>query len=640
MRKNKLLYILIPIIIILVALLGGFIYLKLNSSPKKIFTKTISKVFETLDLKQEKYNTLKSKVELSGSIESNEENEEIEEINAILEDSKIILNSEVDIQNLLVNQNIEVVYNSESFINANMLLQDEKIYIALKDWLDKYIEIPLEEDDVSEIKNFTNDLETLDLNLLVDVIKEEFIKKLQEQEYTKESTNLYLDGKETKVTKSSLKLSEEQIVTFIKELLENLKQNENFKNALGTYKEEIIESIDEILENVPTEDFDEDTKICFSIYTKGLFNKIVAVDFTVETSEEVTAGTEFIKRSEEKYELNIYENDEETRTELIKVIIDNKKENKNKGTMLISITSGEETIEFTYKYEVKNEETIFELSTNIEDTSLTVSGNTIKKDNSYNGNFTVLVKTSEYGTIEFNCLYNLEYNAKIEKVDVSNSTTIDEISEEDMQTLMTNMQESKIYELVADLYVQDQLFEYAKAAKDAKDDTEDITNQLENSTNEAMNDIFASLSKISSAPIVTRAGQTVEYKVPNGFEESSYSSEDWKHYSDENYNEIYVSIEKETVEEYLKELENEYVLTSEYYTDQELSGIDTYGVEDKIYKYRSIVYKDSYATYCNLYFAYELKNGYIYVVEVKTENGNISLDDVNEFLKIVILGTE
>lgn len=634
MRRNKLLYILIPIIIILVALLGGFIYLKLNSSPKKIFTRTISKVFETLDLKQEKYTTLKSKVEFSGSIESNEENEEVEEINDILENSKIVLNSEVDTNNLLINENLEVIYNNEDFINANIIMQDEKMYIALKDWLDKYIEIPLEEDDVSEIKNFTNNLEILDLDLLVDVIKEEFIKKLQKQEYTKESTNLYLDGKETKVTKSSLKLSEEQAVTFIKELLENLKQNENFKNALGVYKEEIIESIDEILENVPTEGFDEDTKICFSIYTKGLFNKIVAVDFTEETLDGTTEGIEFIKRSEEKYELNIYENDGEMRTELIKVIIDNKKENKNKGTMLISIMSGEETIEFTYKYEVKNEETIFELSTNIEDTSFTVSGNTIKRDNSYNGNFTVLVKTSEYGTIELNCLYNFEYDAKIEKVDVTNATTLEEMSEEDQQTLVTNIQKSKLYELIENNLIEsEKLFEYAKAARD---DTEDTKNQLENSTNEAMNDILTVLSGVSAEPKVTRDGQTVEYKVPNGFKASSYSEEDWKHYSDENYNGVYVSIEYESVEDYLKEIENEYVLTSEYYTDQELSEIDTYVAEDKTYQYRSIVYKDSYTAYCNLYFAYELKDGYIYVVEVETENGNISLEDINEFLKITM----
>lgn len=629
MRRNKLLYILIPIIIILVALLGGFIYLKLNSSPKKIFTRTISKVFETLDLKQEKHTTLKGKVELSGSVESNEKNEDIEEINDILQGSKIVLNSEVDTKNLLMNENLEVVYNNEDFINANIIMQDEKMYIALKDWLDKYIEIPLEDDDVSEIKNFTNNLETLDLDSLVDVIKKEFIKKLQEQKYTKESTNLYLDGKETKVTKSSLKLSDEQTVTFIKELLENLKQNENFKNALGTYKEEIIESIDEILENVPTEDFDEDTKICFSIYTKGLFNKVVAVDFTVETLEKTTAGIEFIKRSEEKYELNIYENDEGIRTEIIKVEIDNKKEDKNKGKMLIYITSGEETIELTYKYEVKNEETIFELSTNIEDTSFTASGNTIKRDNSYNGNFTVLIETSEYGTIEFNCLYNFEYDTKIERADVSNATVLDEMSEEDEQTFITNVQESKAYGFIKELIESDQLFEYAK---DARDDTK---NQLENSTNEAMNDIVAGLSGMLPESKVTRDEQTVEYKVPNNFEVSIYSEEDYKQYSDE-YNEVYVSIEKETVEDYLKQIEDEYVLTSEYYTDQELSGIDTYVVEDKTYQYRSIVYKDSYTTYCNLYFAYELKDGYIYVVEVKTENGNISLEDINEFLKITM----
>ncbi len=605
MRKNKLLFILIPVIIILLALLGGFIYLKVNSAPKKIFTGAINKAFEFLEVEEDKYTTVKSKVELSGSIES--EDESVKEVKDILENSKITINSELDTKNLFANENIQVVYNNENLINLDAIMQDQKIYIAFRDWLDKYIEVPIEEAELLKLNEITDNLGSIDANLLLKSVQEEFVKEIKKQEFIQEKVKLNLDGKETKVTKSSLKLSEEQATTFVKEFLENLKQNENFQKATGEYKDEIIDEISATLEDLPTEDFNQDTKMSFSIYTKGILNKFVAADFTIEEEEKITAGIEFVKQNKGKYEFAIYENDEEERTNLIKITLNDEKESKNKGTIKISAYFEDEVLDLICKYELKDEQVTFELSTTIENVELALSGNVIEKGNTYSGTLMISTKVQEFGTVNLNFLYNFEYNAQIQKVDVSNSTTIEELNEDDQQTLLNNMQNSKLYELI---------------------ENNNLQNLISN----------GNVPTNPSEAKVTKDGQTVVYKVAGNFKENSNSEEDFKQYEDDNYNMIYVRIENKSADEYLKELENEYVLKSDLYKEQEISETSTYGANGKEYKYRTIIYKDKddNTVYCNLCFAYNLNNGYVFTVEVDTENGNISLDDVNEFLNITI----
>lgn len=603
MRKNKLLFILIPVIIILLALLGGFIYLKLNSNPKQIFTGAINKAFEFLEVEEDKYTTVKSKVELSGSIES--EDESVKEVKDILESSKIAINSEIDAKNLVVNENIQVVYNNENLINLDASVQDQKIYIALKDWLDKYIEVPVQEAELLKINEVADNLSSIDANLLLKSVQEEFVKEIQKQEFVQEKVKLNLDGKETKVTKSSLKLSEEQAVTFVKEFLENLKQNENFQKSIGENREDVIKNIETLLGDFPTEDFDQSTEICFSIYTKGILNKFVAVDFTIEEEEKTTAGIEFVKQNEGKYEFAMYQNDEEERTNLIKITLEDEKESKTKGTIKISAYFEDEVLDLICKYELKDEQLTFELSTTIENVELALSGNIIEKGTTYSGTLMVSTKVQDFGTVNLNILYNFEYNVQIQRADISNATTIEELTDDEQQTFVNNIQNSKLYELIEKNNLQDL-----------------IPN--------------GNVSTASSEAEVTKNGQTVGYKVAGNFKENSNSEEDFKQYEDDNYNMIYVRIEDKSADEYLKELENEYVLKSDLYKEQEISETSTYGANGKEYKYRTIVYKDDDTVYCNLYFAYNLNNGYVFTVEVDTENGNISLDDVNEFLNITI----
>ena len=137
-------------------------------------------------------------------------------------------------------------------------------------------------------------------------------------------------------------------------------------------------------------------------------------------------------------------------------------------------------------------------------------------------------------------------------------------------------------------------------------------------------------------PEVSYDGYTVKYNIPDEFEASEYNSENFKMYMDDNYNSIYVTINWDSVDSYMSDLDDSYVLTSDFYENQEISDTRTYTVNGKEFKFRTITYNDEYGEYVDLYFAYELDDEYCYVVEVETEGGNISWDTIEYFLDITV----
>ena len=585
MRNKKILFILIPVIIIALVLIGGFAYLTLNSTPEKIFTKSISKAFGALK-DEEEIKTLKGKMTLSANIESEEE--EIQAINDVLEASSIALDMSVDTENMIINENFNVIYDEDSLLNAYILLQDQKGYIYLPDWLDKYLEIPVETED------YVQDL-NLDPNKILEAIETELINVISKQEFTQSKNG------STKI--STLDLSQEQFIALCKEFLGNLKQNEMFNNALGEYKEDVISGIDEILAELEDATYDEESRAIISIYTKGLLNKLAGVSVDLKDGEDTVAGM-LLAIGEVKSEFVVYEEYDGERTEQLKITVEDKKENKNKGTATITVTSDEEEFVVVYSYENKDNQTAFEATTEIEGVQLTIKGNSIKDGNNYKGKLVISMAQEEYGTININCDYDFTYGVEIQKTDVQDAVLIDELSEEDQEEFMTNLQKSKLYELI---------------------EQSSLVNNLKNVGNPN-----------SDEPIIKYNGKTVTYNVPTTFTASNYNTEDYKMYTDQNYNSIYVSVENTDMDTYLKSLDEEYILTSDFYENQEISESSEYDANGRIYKYRTITYSDDYSAYVNLYFVCELEDGYSYIVEVESENGAISLDDINMFLDISV----
>lgn len=598
MKNKKLLFILIPIILVVLILIAGVVFLKLNSAPRKIFKNSISKVFEITENTGEKYTTMKGTMNFTANIES--DNEQIQAMNEMLQTANIGLNMEADTKQMIVNENLNVTINNQNLLNATLLLQDQKGYVYLQDWLDKYLELSEDELEYSELAEYSEKMATLDQNKLMEAIKEELIKAILKQDLSQEKVTLNLNGEETKVTASTLNLKDEAITTFTREFLSNLRENEKFQTALGAYKEEAQNTINEMLESMTKPE--ENSEFMFTIYTKGLVNEFVGVSAkAIDGTDGEIVGLDIWNYNKEKYELVAYNEYIEERKNAIKLVIENKKENKNKGTSVITIEIGGEEFTLTYNYEKQGKQTNFEAATEIEGVKVSISGNVTENGKNYKGKLTFAVEQQEFGKINLNCDYDLTYGVDVQKVDVQNAVLIDELSEEDQEELMTNLQNSPLYQII------------------------EQSGMLESGTNPS-----------NTLPEVKSDGYTVKYNVPNNFEVSEFSSDDLKMYTDEDLNSISVYINNESVDTYIKDLEKEYVYTSTLYKNQQISEAKTYKVNDKEYKFRTITYSDEYGSYVNLYFAYKLDDENCYVVEVETEDGNISMDTVKYFLDVTV----
>lgn len=596
MKNKKILFILIPVLIVVLALIAGVVYLKLNSSPEKIFKNSISKVFSMIKPEKEDYSTVKGTMNFTASVEP--ENEEMQEIKTMLEGSSIAADMQVDTANMIINENINVIYNNENLLNAAIILQDEKGYVYLKDYLDKYLELPEETLDYSELSDLYKKSATLNQNLLMDAIEEELIRSISNQNLLQEGATLVLDGQETKVTASILNLKGTEYVTFFRGILENLKLNQNFQIALGDYKEDVLEALNSMHADMEA---DEDVTFNFTIYTKGFLNEFVGISAkAIDNYYQEVTGLEILKHNAGKYQILVYDEYEGEREEAFNITLDNKKESKDKGTATITITVDEEQYTFVYNYEKQENQLSFTLSTEFEGVGLSISGNTVENGNNIKGNMVISVQEETFGKANLNYTYDFTYGVQIQKVDTRNSVLIDELSEEDQTTLMTNVQNSSLYRLVEG----SGLFE-------------------------------SDLGNVNDKPEVTCYGYTVKYNVPRGFESSGFSLENSKAYTDKNFNLINVSINNDSADIYMSDLDAG--LQSDFYENEKISDTKSININGKEYKVRTITYNDEDFLCTNLYFVYELDNPYCYVVEVESVGGNISMDTIKYFLDVHVV---
>lgn len=82
MKNKKLLFVLIPAIMVVVALIAGIVFLALNGTPEKIFKASVSKLFGMIETTEEKYSSVKGTMKLTANIESEDEN--VQALNTML----------------------------------------------------------------------------------------------------------------------------------------------------------------------------------------------------------------------------------------------------------------------------------------------------------------------------------------------------------------------------------------------------------------------------------------------------------------------------------------------------------------------------------------------------------------------------
>lgn len=377
-KSTKKVGIIIAVIVILLiaAAVGGVIYLNSTKNPEKIFAKTVEDMFEMTE--KENAKSGKVELELSADIEANDP--EIRAMNEFLKEIKLKSTTEIDVDKKILNENLTATYNGEQVISLDALVQNETMYLYLKDIYSKYIELNeeyLEGVDLSTI--FETTTNTVSEDLLKD-IKQIILDEIEKREITQEKVEV--DGEN--MQKSTLRLTPKELSEIVLKMLKKI------------YEYQPIAELAELIEDLEYEiDYMSDNKnyVDISIYTKGLQSKLVKAEILlVNVEDDEVIVFELNKKSENETAISIAINEESKKvsgaTKIIELTV--KEENENKGTITIKM--------------------------NIEE---------------------------EY-SIALKIKYAVDYNAKIEARNTQNSIDINSLTEADANEMIENIQNNEI----------------------------------------------------------------------------------------------------------------------------------------------------------------------------------------------------
>ncbi len=378
--------------------------------------------------------------------------------------------------------------------------------------------------------------------------------------FSKEKVTTQDNGK---LTDNMLTIRETELEDLIVATVKSLRTNNDFLNCF-TYRDEIVDMLDSIQDEV--EDMsDEDVVYTVHLYTKG--NKF--------------AGAAIVHRDE------YYEEEE---------IIEIEKKSKKEYEIRFETNDGSDLEVLQTIKVVANK-----LDTNDLDVEVTI-------DIEDEGYITVAATT------------NAKYNKSIELLDVSKAVDYTELTEDDMQEIMDNLQESPLYDLV----------EQFVGTTSTVSPTSEKRTPPSGVTLQAGQNFVASYDD-----------DVIVFSVPNSFEED-YGGSSYVRFSKEDKTKytayVDVDCEWDTLDEYRDSIKS----TTEYYTEDngyskvKLSDEEQVKVGDRTFYKRTFTYTYGSYTANRTYYYTPVTDEYTYAVEIDDDDGIITDSEIEKLLTIQI----
>ena len=227
-------------------------------------------------------------------------------------------------------------------------------------------------------------------------IKEKEIKKQisEIKDFEQEKTTIKINGKEQKIKKTSVKLTDKQLCDMLANIYTDLSENDKY---LENFDESQKDSLKEIANAIKGIETTGKNTIKISLYTKGISNKLIGTNVEIYSAKE-------------------------------------------KQTALITITKKDKNV---YKYDISMKMT--GVKANI------VKGEAIleeeKQENGEKGKITLTAETSELmelGKAKIEIEYNVAYNQKIDEPNVENNVNVKDLSQTDMVGIMSKIMQKPL----------------------------------------------------------------------------------------------------------------------------------------------------------------------------------------------------
>lgn len=542
--KKKTVLVIVAILLIVAIIAGLAYYFTSYTKPDQMYKRLVGNTIDsyTNEIKNMNYKTSKTSFKLDADLETEGLDEEILDlINKINMGIEVETNNE-DKQFVM---NVKADYDKEDLLELQMYsnVEKEKTYMQLKSFLDKYIEIEDMDDEfytyfeeILEKQKMSND-QKQSLQKAMNILKKELTNAIKEEYCTAQKEDITVNGKTIATTKNTIKMNTKQVKDEFTTIFKNLKDNEEFMNCFED-KDEVSEALENLLDLMDEIDEDEDITMEIAIYTNGLIQKVQKVTVTVNSEEdEETIAMTYTKTAENSYDFGILKDNDAV----------------CKGTVAIE--------------EKNKQEGIIHLEIEVKDA----------------------------GKLKLNIEYSQKFNEDIDEVDVKDAVKADKLTKSDQQTLMTNLQKSKLYELIEG-------FSGANSSNLMGGSTKNktTTNIIEDDEDDDADiDEDEKKAETKDNEIISYDNKTkITFKIPSGYK-SNYVSDNYKSI-EKGDTAIKVSTSYGDKDEYYKDLQEKkeyFEKEGSNYKNVTLSDVETTEVNGKTFYRSKLSYGYSSAGY-------------------------------------------
>lgn len=454
-----------PLIIILgvviVCVVAVMAYYFIWNNPKNIFLNAVNSEYQTLSNKLSNLSDT-NKISTTEDVVASKSTLDFDvKASSQLQDPQVTkLLSELSKLNLTVNSGVhrknkefaaELLLNSEKdeLLNVGVYGTKKSIYVELKNLLNKFIEIPMEEEYDSLFNNSKVSID--DVDYIMNATKDSFLKNLDKKDFKQAKETIKIDKKDVKVTKTSYKLNDKTAKILVENMVKDLKKDKKFVEKLaaisGQKESEVKKDMDDTIKEIAENTSSNEDVITLSIYTKGMMNEAMAYEFNQKNK--YTENN--IRYTKGKISTIVYTEDGD---EQFHLTMQDETSNKSKLTFIantVTLTINTEKKDDVHKY-------VYTLSEKESDMKIygTVTANMkeVAKNKEYQQSMDIEMFMDISGitkalTFKANTEGTTEVGKEIKIPEIKNVTPVESLSEEDMATILTNLSKNpKLMEFV------------------------------------------------------------------------------------------------------------------------------------------------------------------------------------------------
>ena len=322
----------------------------------------------------------------------------------------------------------------EEMFDANIVLSDDKTHLFIENLTPNYYHTDF------EYITMLPELKSSDYEQITTLLKDTIIDYIDNEDITKEKVTISYNGKDKKVNKLTYEITNKTIKDIVSQFFDSIKKDKTLLEKIATYFDmtttEIETSMNEILSSLS---YEEEILYNYCVYYYG-FNKIVGYEV-----EEVKTETVIEYKIQDTESINIYSGEEQELN--IDITLKNK-EYAFEGF----IKTDEEKLTFTGTI-IGNVITI-----NVEDMKCIVTYNSNENDFYYEYNITLYSVVDDVETEEANIKIIAKYYFD-EEIDVilDNSKDVEDITEDELNTIYNNLMNHPLYTLIAGYFMDSEL---------------------------------------------------------------------------------------------------------------------------------------------------------------------------------------